>query len=226
MSIHVRPATADRWDDVAALFGRRGGGASSCWCQVFVGCRAGSGGVGASVTRCMRSSPAPSWRRDLSPTSTIIRSAGPGSAVARRFRECSATGRLPECLPADDDAWWVSLLQGRRSPAANRRRSGPVARGGRVRARARRDCSRGASGRRGGTESRAGIRLRHLHGHRRDVHGRRLHRSRPHVPDATSDAARALATASIRRGRASRRMSAAYAGGRSGGPTCRRPSRG
>jgi GNAT superfamily N-acetyltransferase len=36
MSIEVRPATADRWDDVAALFGRRADGRSSCWCQVFV----------------------------------------------------------------------------------------------------------------------------------------------------------------------------------------------
>lgn len=32
VSIHVRSATADRWDDVATLFGRSG----SCWCQVFV----------------------------------------------------------------------------------------------------------------------------------------------------------------------------------------------
>src|SRR5665213_3318911 len=40
MSVDVRPATADRWDAIAALFGRRRGGASSCWCQVFVGAAA------------------------------------------------------------------------------------------------------------------------------------------------------------------------------------------
>lgn len=36
MSLEVRPATADRWDDVAAVFGRRGVDRSWCWCQLFL----------------------------------------------------------------------------------------------------------------------------------------------------------------------------------------------
>lgn len=36
MSLEVWPATADRWDDVAAVFGRRGDDPSWCWCQRFL----------------------------------------------------------------------------------------------------------------------------------------------------------------------------------------------
>jgi GNAT superfamily N-acetyltransferase len=36
MSIDVRPATADRWDDLVAVFGRRGEDPSWCWCQLFL----------------------------------------------------------------------------------------------------------------------------------------------------------------------------------------------
>jgi GNAT superfamily N-acetyltransferase len=34
--IDVRPATADRWSDLAAVFGRRGQDPSWCWCQLFL----------------------------------------------------------------------------------------------------------------------------------------------------------------------------------------------
>lgn len=36
MLIDVRAATADRWSDVVAVFGRRGEDPSWCWCQLFV----------------------------------------------------------------------------------------------------------------------------------------------------------------------------------------------
>lgn len=36
MGIEVRPATANRWDDVATVFGRRGDNPSWCWCQRFL----------------------------------------------------------------------------------------------------------------------------------------------------------------------------------------------
>jgi GNAT superfamily N-acetyltransferase len=35
MPIDVRPATADRWSDLTAVFGRRGEDPSWCWCQLF-----------------------------------------------------------------------------------------------------------------------------------------------------------------------------------------------
>lgn len=36
MPIDVRPATADRWSDLVAVFGRRGEDPSWCWCQLFL----------------------------------------------------------------------------------------------------------------------------------------------------------------------------------------------
>lgn len=36
VSIQVQPATADRWSDLAAVFGRRGEDPSWCWCQRFL----------------------------------------------------------------------------------------------------------------------------------------------------------------------------------------------
>jgi GNAT superfamily N-acetyltransferase len=36
MPIDVRPATADRWEDLIAVFGRRGEDPSWCWCQLFL----------------------------------------------------------------------------------------------------------------------------------------------------------------------------------------------
>jgi GNAT superfamily N-acetyltransferase len=36
VSLQVQPATADRWSDVVAVFGRRGEDPSWCWCQLFL----------------------------------------------------------------------------------------------------------------------------------------------------------------------------------------------
>jgi GNAT superfamily N-acetyltransferase len=35
-SVTVHPATPDRWDDVAAVLGRRNGDPSTCWCRRFL----------------------------------------------------------------------------------------------------------------------------------------------------------------------------------------------
>jgi GNAT superfamily N-acetyltransferase len=36
VSVEVRPATPDRWNDVASVFGRRGDDPSWCWCRLFL----------------------------------------------------------------------------------------------------------------------------------------------------------------------------------------------
>ena len=36
VAVEVSPATPDRWDDVAVVFGRRGENPSWCWCQLFL----------------------------------------------------------------------------------------------------------------------------------------------------------------------------------------------
>jgi GNAT superfamily N-acetyltransferase len=111
VSIDVRPATADRWDDVATLFGRRGGGASSCWCQVFV--RSPDAGSAASDKRdalhaeIAHAAVAPGliayvddqpvgWTR-VGPRSTL-----PGVLGNRA---------LARALTDDDGSWWVSCFK-------------------------------------------------------------------------------------------------------------------
>jgi GNAT superfamily N-acetyltransferase len=115
MSVQVRPATAEQWDDVAALFGRRGGGASSCWCQVFVGSpdaeSAGSAGSGrrreALRSEITRADVAPGliayvadrpvgWTR-VGPRSTL-----PGVLSNRA---------LARAVPDDVGAWWVTCFK-------------------------------------------------------------------------------------------------------------------
>lgn len=112
MSIDVRPATADRWDDVATLFGRRGGGASSCWCQVFVRSPdAASAGalskrdalhrevshavVAPGLIAYLDDQPV-GWTR-VGPRSTL-----PGVLGNRA---------LARVLTDDDGAWWVSCFK-------------------------------------------------------------------------------------------------------------------
>jgi GNAT superfamily N-acetyltransferase len=110
VSIDVRPATADRWDDVAALFGRRGGGASSCWCQVFVrspDARSASDKRDALHVEITHAVVAPGliayvddrpvgWTR-VGPRSTL-----PGVLGNRA---------LARVLTDDDGTWWVSCFK-------------------------------------------------------------------------------------------------------------------
>ncbi len=48
MSVHVRPATPDRWNDVVSVFGRRGDDPSWCWCRLFLS--SGGGDSAASTS--------------------------------------------------------------------------------------------------------------------------------------------------------------------------------
>lgn len=49
MPIDVHPATADRWTDLVAVFGRRGEDPSWCWCSVFLRPRAAQSQVPGAV---------------------------------------------------------------------------------------------------------------------------------------------------------------------------------
>jgi GNAT superfamily N-acetyltransferase len=112
MVVAVRPATADRWDDVESLFGRRGGGASSCWCQVFVG----SPDTGSAGPLSKRDA----LRREV--TRAVV---APGliayvddqpvgwSRVGRRSTLPGVVGNraLARVLADDDGAWWVSCFK-------------------------------------------------------------------------------------------------------------------
>lgn len=109
MDVDVRPATAERWDDVATLFGRRGGGASSCWCQVFVGTGEAAAPnkrdalhgeiadavVAPGLIAYVDGHPV-GWTR-VGPRSTL-----PGVLDNRA---------LARVLPDDDGAWWVTCFK-------------------------------------------------------------------------------------------------------------------
>lgn len=43
MAVSVHPATGDRWEDLVAVFGKRGDDPNWCWCQLFVQPETGNG---------------------------------------------------------------------------------------------------------------------------------------------------------------------------------------
>jgi GNAT superfamily N-acetyltransferase len=51
VSIAIRAATADRWNDLVTAFGRRGEDPSWCWCQLFLGSPESSDCKGTSDNR-------------------------------------------------------------------------------------------------------------------------------------------------------------------------------
>jgi GNAT superfamily N-acetyltransferase len=108
VSVDVRPATADRWGDIAKLFGGRRGDRSSCWCQVFVdGGTAGSDKRDSLHQEITHAAIAPGliayiddhpvgWTR-VGPRSTLPGVLG-NRAIAR-------------VLTDDDGAWWVTCFK-------------------------------------------------------------------------------------------------------------------
>jgi GNAT superfamily N-acetyltransferase len=108
MSVDVRPATADRWDDVAALFGRRGGGASSCWCQVFVGAgAAGSDKRDALYEEITHAAIAPGLIAYLDDQPVGWTRIGPRAALPGVL----GNRALARVLADDDGAWWVTCFK-------------------------------------------------------------------------------------------------------------------
>lgn len=112
--VHVQPATADRWDDLAAVFGRRGEDPSWCWCQLFL-CPAtdqpASPGSKPDNRRALRQEIARAARPpgligyvDDRPVGWTR--VGPRSALPR----LAANRALVRLLADDPGAWWVACL--------------------------------------------------------------------------------------------------------------------
>lgn len=114
MSVQVQPATADRWDDLVTVFGRRGNDPSWCWCRLFL-----SSGTDASSS----SDPAPDNRQALRQEITHAATApgliayvgdhpvgwtrvGPRSA----FPRVGGNRALARVLTDDPGAWWVTCF--------------------------------------------------------------------------------------------------------------------
>lgn len=114
MSVQVRPATADRWNDLVRVFGRRGDDPSWCWCQLFLR----SAGHATSA-----SDPAPGNRDAL--RREIGQAAVPPGLIAyvgnhpvgwtrvgprSDFPWVSANRALTKVLTEDPGAWWVTCF--------------------------------------------------------------------------------------------------------------------
>jgi GNAT superfamily N-acetyltransferase len=116
MSVRVLPATADRWDDLVTVFGRRGDDPSWCWCRLFLGSGAGSGTDRSA-------DPAPDNRRAL--REEVIEATTPPGLIA--YVDGQAVGwtrvgprsgfpgvlnnrALARVLTEDRGAWWVTCF--------------------------------------------------------------------------------------------------------------------
>jgi GNAT superfamily N-acetyltransferase len=114
MSVQVQPATADRWDDLVTVFGRRGNDHSWCWCRLFL-----SSGTDESSS----SGAAPDNREALRQEITHVATApgliayvsdhpvgwtrvGPRSA----FPGVGGDRALARVLTDDPGAWWVTCF--------------------------------------------------------------------------------------------------------------------
>jgi GNAT superfamily N-acetyltransferase len=112
MSVQVRPATADRWDDLVTVFGRRGDDPSWCWCRLFLA----SGADGSS-------GPIPDNRQAL--RQEIIHAATPPGLIAyvgdrpvgwtrvgprSAFPRVLGNRALARVLTEDPGAWWVTCF--------------------------------------------------------------------------------------------------------------------
>jgi GNAT superfamily N-acetyltransferase len=114
MSVLVQPATADRWDDLVTVFGRRGTDPSWCWCRLFL-----SSGADESSSP----GPTPDNRKALRQEITHAAIApgliayvadhpvgwtrvGPRSAFPRVW----GNRALARVLTDDPGAWWVTCF--------------------------------------------------------------------------------------------------------------------
>lgn len=114
VAIDVRPATPDRWDDLATVFGRRGENPSWCWCQLFL----------RPATEKRPAGQAPDNRDAL--RREINRAVAPPGLIAyvddhpagwtragprASFPGVTRNKALARVLPANDaGAWWVTCF--------------------------------------------------------------------------------------------------------------------
>lgn len=114
MSVQVRPATPDRWNDVVTVFGRRGEDPSWCWCRLFFGegARGSAGSEPVSDNRnalCQEITHAvvaPGLLAYLDGQPVGWTRVGPRSD----FPRVAANKALARVLTDDPGVWWVTCF--------------------------------------------------------------------------------------------------------------------
>ena len=114
MSVQVQPATADRWDDLVTVFGRRGKDPSWCWCRLFLG-----PGPDESSSSCATPDNRRALRQEITHAATppgLIAYVGDHPVGWTRVGPRSAFPRvqgnraLARVLTEDPGAWWVTCF--------------------------------------------------------------------------------------------------------------------
>ena len=107
MSIEVRPAAADRWNDLVRVFGRRGEDPSWCWCQLFLRTEASKTNRDAMYEEITHASVAPGLIAYVDDHPVGWTRVGPRSA----FPGVRGNRALARVLTGDDaGAWWVTCF--------------------------------------------------------------------------------------------------------------------
>lgn len=126
MSVQVQPATADRWDDLVTVFGRRGNDPSWCWCRLFLspGTESSSSAGPAPDNRealrqeVAQATVAPGLIAYVDDHAVGWTRVGPRSA----FPRVGGNSALARVLTDDPGAWWVTCFA-----IDNRRRRSGIA---------------------------------------------------------------------------------------------------
>ena len=114
MSVQVRPATPDRWNDLVRVFGRRGDDPSWCWCRIF---------LDSATSESATSKPRPDNREALR-QEIVDAPVAPGllayvenqpvgwTRVGPRsdFPRVNANRALAKVLTEDPGVWWATCF--------------------------------------------------------------------------------------------------------------------
>lgn len=108
MSVHVRPATLDRWSDLVTAFGRRGEDPSWCWCRRFLGEAPRSSGGNREALRqeIARAAVPPGLIAYVDEQPVGWTRVGPRSDIPG----VSGNRALARVLTDDPGTWWVTCF--------------------------------------------------------------------------------------------------------------------
>jgi GNAT superfamily N-acetyltransferase len=110
--ISIRPATAERWEDVVSVFGRRGQSPSWCWCRTFLEPGAPIDGEGHPDNRAALAQEVAFGAVPPGLIAYLDERPVGWSRVGPRylFPGVTTNRTLAPTLTDDPDAWWVTCI--------------------------------------------------------------------------------------------------------------------